>query len=91
MAEVQNHSERLARAAWTAIPDGLYEGEDRIDMDVYTGEPVAIRLKLTIEGDHATFDFTESDGPAQAAINCTIAATTSGIFIATASILRPCP
>ncbi|MCY3886968.1 MAG: hydantoinase B/oxoprolinase family protein [Chloroflexi bacterium] len=91
MGEVQNHSERLARAAWSAIPDGTYEGEDRIDMDVYTGEPVAIRLKLTIEGDHATFDFRESDSAAQAAINCTIAATTSGIFIATASILPPMP
>lgn len=91
MAEVQNHSERLARAAWSTIPDGVYEGEDRIDMDVFTGEPVAIRLKLTVEGDHAIYDFTESDGPAQAAINCTIAATTSGIFIATASILPPMP
>ncbi len=91
MAEVQDHSERLARAAWSAIPDGVYTGEDHIDKDIYTGEPVTIRLKLQVEGDHAIFDFTESDGPAQAAINCTIAGTTSGIFISAASILPPMP
>ena len=91
MAEVQDHSERLARAAWSAIPDGVYTGEDHIDKDIYTGEPVTVRLKLRVEGDHAIFDFTESDGPAQAAINCTIAGTTSGIFISAASILPPMP
>ncbi len=91
MDEVQNHSERLARVAWSSIADGVYEGEDYVDKDVYTGKPVAIRLKLKVDGDHAIFDFTESDGPAEAAINCTIAATTSGIFISTASILPPMP
>ena len=91
MAEIQNHSERLARAAWASLPDGAYHGEDRIDMDVYTGDPVAIRLDLTIAGDHAVFDLTASDDVAESAINCTIAATTSAIFISLASILPPMP
>ncbi len=91
MEEVQNHSERLARAAWSSLPDGVYEAEDRVDQDVYTGEPKLIRLKLTIEGNHAVFDLTGSDGPAQASINCTFPATTSGVFIGLASILPPMP
>ena len=91
MEEVQNHSERLARASWKTLPDGVYESSDRVDMDIHTGEPVSIRLKLTIEDDHAIFDLTESDGPAESGINCTIAATTSAVFLGLASILPPMP
>ena len=91
MEEVQNHSERLARASWQSLPDGVYESSDRVDMDIHTGEPKVIRLKLTIAGDHAIFDLTESDGPAESGINCTIAATTSAVFLGLASILPPMP
>ena len=91
MAEVQDHAERLSRAAFAALPDGVYTGEDRIDQDVATGEPVTVRLRLTIEGDQAVFDLEESDGAAQSGINCTIAATTSAVFIGMASILPPMP
>ncbi len=91
MEEIQNYSERLARAAFTALPDGVYHAEDRVDQDLWTGQPKTVRLKLTIEGDHAVFDFLESDGPAESGINCTIAGTTSGVFIAMGSILPPMP
>ncbi len=91
MGEVQDHSERMARAAFRTLPDGVYESEDRVDQDQYTGEPKTIRLQLTIEDDHAIFDYTGSDGPALSGINGTIAGTTSGVFIAMASILPPMP
>ena len=91
MAEVQDYSERMVRAAFASLPDGSYYGEDRCDQDIFTGEPKAMRLTLTIRGDHAVFDLTESDGPAECSINCTIAATTSALFIALASILPPMP
>jgi len=91
MEEIQNYSERLARAAFSGLPDGVYKAEDRVDQDLWTGEPKTVRLTLTIEGDHAVFDFLESDGPAESGINCTIAGTTSGVFIAMGSILPPMP
>ena len=91
MEEVQNHSERLARSSWTSLPDGQYQSEDWIDQDVHTGEPKAIRLTLTVEGDHAIFDLTESDTAAESAINCTIAATTSAVFIGLGGVLPPMP
>ena len=91
MDEVQNHSERLVRAVFAGLPDGTYTTEDWIDQDPLTGEPKAVRLALTIAGDHALFDLTASDGPAQASINCTIAATTSALFIGLASILPQMP
>ena len=89
--EMQNHTERLVRAAFRSIPDGVYEAEDLIDQDLATGEPVAIRLKLTVDGDHAIFNLTESDDAAGSGINGTIAATTSSIYNATGAILPPMP
>ncbi len=91
MDVVQDHSERLARAAFAGLPDGVYDAEDSVDQDQYTGQPKTIRLTLTIEGDHAIFDYRKSDGPALSGINGTIAGTTSGTFIAIASILPPMP
>ena len=55
MDEIQNYSERLARASFARLPDGTYEVEEKVDQDVWTGEPVTVRLKLTIDGDHAVF------------------------------------
>ncbi len=91
MAEIQTYSERMARAAFASLPDGRYESEDSVDQDVHTGEKKTIRLTLHIEGDHAIFDLTASDGAAESGINCTIAATTSAIFIGLAAILPPMP
>ena len=91
MDEIQNYSERLARASFARLPDGTYEVEEKVDQDVWTGEPVTVRLKLTIDGDHAVFDLTDSDGATESAINCTIAGTTSGVYIGIGSILPPMP
>ena len=91
MAEIQSYSERMARAAFASLPDGRYESEDSVDQDVHTGEKKTIRLTLQVEGDHAIFDLTASDGAAESGINCTIAATTSAIFIGLAAILPPMP
>lgn len=91
MAQVQDYSERLTRAALAVLPDGTYHAEDRVDQDIWTGEPKTIRLDLTVEGDGAVFDLTGSDPPAESGINCTIAATTSAVFIALASILPNVP
>ena len=91
MAGVQDYTERLLRANIERLPDGEYRAEDLVDQDVWTGEPKRIRLTLTIAGDGITFDLTDSDGPAESGINCTIAATTSAIGIALATVLPPMP
>ena len=91
MAEIQNQSERMMRENLRALPDGVYEAEDWVDEDVATGDPVAIRLRLTIDGDHADVDLTASDGAAGSGVNSTIAATTSAVFIAVGSILPTMP
>lgn len=90
-AEMQNHSEQLIRATLRDLPDGIYEAADQNDQDFSTGLPVTFRVKLSIEGDHMTFDLTESDDAAGSAINTSIVATTSSIFNAIGSVLPPIP
>ena len=91
MAEMQNHSERLVRAALRVLPDGVYQAVDQNDEDFTTGLPVTIRVTLTIEGDHAIFDLSESDDAAKSSINASIVSTTSSMFTALGAILPPMP
>jgi N-methylhydantoinase B len=50
---------RTAVADW---PDGTYTGERRLHSEgMQGGKAVAIRVAVTIEGDRASFDFTNSD------------------------------
>jgi len=51
-------SEKQARAAIAALPDGTYEAEDIIDGDGVTTDPIAVRVAVTIAGDQLTADFT---------------------------------
>jgi 5-oxoprolinase (ATP-hydrolysing) len=52
MRHIQNAAERKMRLALSAIPDGAYQRTDHLDQ----GSPICVRI--TIEGDSATVDFT---------------------------------
>ncbi len=91
MAEMQDRSEVMVRAILRDLPDGVYEAADQNDRDSATGEPVTFRVKLTIDGDGAVFDLSESDDAVDSAINTSIVSTTSSIFNAMGSVLPPVP
>ncbi len=58
IAEIWDQSERLARAAVRAIPDGTYEAQSTMDHDFLDLDtPVPIRVKVLVEGDEMTVDF----------------------------------
>ncbi len=53
--------EEAMRNEIKAIPDGKYTGETAVDWDGTTpDQPVWVRVKLTVEDDEMTFDFSES-------------------------------
>ena len=54
-------SEREMRDALRELPDGVYDGEDFIDSGGPGNGPAAVRVRITIHDDEATFDFTGSD------------------------------
>ena len=54
-------SEREMRDAIAELPDGVYEGTDYIDDGGPGNGPAAVRVRIEISGDEASFDFSDSD------------------------------
>ena len=48
MAEMQDYSERRVRAAIAQAPKGTFYGEDAVDDDGLTDEPLVVKAKVTI-------------------------------------------
>jgi N-methylhydantoinase B len=54
---IMDQSEREARLAVKAIPDGVYEAESQMDDDgVDLERPIPIRVKVTVKGERITVD-----------------------------------
>ena len=81
MGEIMNYSERLMKEAISRIPDGEYEGEDCVDSDVFSEEPLVVRTKATVQGSDITVDLSQSDAQARGMMNCTLAGTIAAVYI----------
>ncbi|MFC1846021.1 hydantoinase B/oxoprolinase family protein [Chloroflexota bacterium] len=88
LEEMMERTEKAVRAEIAKWPDGTYYSEAQTDDDGLTMDsPVTIRCKLTITGDEATFDFSESDDQQKGYINAPFpvtlsqALTTSFLFL----------
>lgn len=86
-AELQDYSERLAREAIRAIPDGVYEAEDFVDDNGFSDEPLRVAVRITVAGDSLEFDFSGSAPQTKGMINSPLASTISAAFGATAIML----
>lgn len=92
MEGVIAYSERLMREEITSIPNGVYAGEDSIDMESLERPwPKRVRLKLTVADDSMRFDFTDSDPESLSASNSTQSATASAVYVATKSLFPEIP
>ncbi|HLM98858.1 MAG TPA: hydantoinase B/oxoprolinase family protein [Bryobacteraceae bacterium] len=100
MAELQNYSERMTRAAIWRLPDGIYRFVDYLDSDGITTRPVKIQVAITIRGDVAEVDFAGSDAQVEGPVNANYAVALSATMYAfrclvaedvpyTAGLLRP--
>jgi N-methylhydantoinase B len=49
------------RAAISAVPDGTYRGEQVVDSDGVTEDPITISVAVRINGSEITFDFSECE------------------------------
>jgi N-methylhydantoinase B len=84
---LQDYSERLAREAVSAIPDGVYEAEDWVDDNGFTDEPLRIALRITVSGDSMHLDFTGSAPQTRGIINSPLTSTISAALGAVALLL----
>lgn len=80
IAEILNYSERMTRHAISSIPDGTYQAEDFLDDDGIGSHPIAIRVKIRINGDSASIDFSGSDPQTEGSVNAVYAITASVVF-----------
>ena len=58
--ELKNYSERLMRATVSQIPDGSYEFCDFLDNDGLGRQKLPVHVTMTIDGDKAIADFSQS-------------------------------
>lgn len=86
---IHDRAESQMREAISAIPDGVYEGEDFLDDDAAGGPPVGIRVKTTIKGDKAIFDFSETDDAARGPVNTTPFIANASVFYVVKALFGP--
>ena len=75
-----DYSDRMMRATLREIPPGRYVGEDFLDDDGMTPEPVRIRVAITVRGGRARVDFTGSAPQCAGSINAVEAITVSAVY-----------
>ncbi|MEN3332400.1 MAG: N-methylhydantoinase [Blastocatellia bacterium] len=74
------YTAKLMRRRIRNLPDGVYAAEDFLDDDGFTDEPVRIAVKITIDGERATVDFTGSAPQVRGPINAVEAITVSAVY-----------
>jgi N-methylhydantoinase B len=84
------HEEHKARARIAQLKDGEYYFEDYMENGgVLQPEPVRISCKMTVDGDHLTFDFDGTSPQNPGVGNCTISDTHSAVFESVDTFLSP--
>ncbi|WFS63745.1 hydantoinase B/oxoprolinase family protein [Pseudodesulfovibrio thermohalotolerans] len=77
---LMDYSERITRRAVSSIPDGTYSFEDFLEDDGQGTTDIAIRLTMTVEGDHVQLDFSGSDDQVRGSVNAVRAITLSAVL-----------
>ena len=85
--EMLDYSERRIRAAISAAPDGVYEGESWLDDDGDGEEPVRVRATLTIAADTIAVDFSGTADQVRSNMNSPFASTASSAIACIKAVL----
>jgi N-methylhydantoinase B len=86
-AELLDYSERLAREAILAIPDGTYSAEDFVDDNGHDAEPLRVRVTIEVSGDSMRVDLSGSAPQTKGMINSPVASTVAAVYGALALVL----
>lgn len=86
-AAIQDYAERRMRAAIAGIPDGIYRGEDSSDTDCFTTQTVTVKVRLAVQGEQITVDFTGSSPQIRGFKNSSLPNTYSAVYVGLLSAL----
>jgi N-methylhydantoinase B len=92
MRETLDYSERLMRQQIRNIPDGVYEAEDLLEVisEGYTaGDPVVMKVKITVEDTNVTFDYTGTAPQVRGGVNCPLPVTCGATWYTVKAITDP--
>ena len=84
-------AETLMRETITALPDGLYHFEDKLDNDGVVDEPLTIALDLTIKGDTMKLDFSRSSAPCAGPLNIARSTAVACCYVALKHVFTDVP
>jgi N-methylhydantoinase B len=89
--DIIGYGERRMRTAISALPDGVFSFEDVLDSTGGTGEggPARIVVRVFVEGETVTFDFTGSEEQRAGTMNAVEAVTVSAVAFALRSVVDP--
>ena len=97
---LQDYSAEMMRSVLRAIPNGTYRGEDYLDDDGVSVEPIRIAVEIRIRGERAEVDFSRSAPECQGSVNAVAAIAESAVYYvfrclldeqvpATSGLMRP--
>ena len=89
MADILDTTERLTRAEIAALPQGEWEFTDYIDNDGIDPQPIAIHVRVKIDGDQVYVDFDGTSPQAKGSINPNFAYTKSQVYAAMKCLIDP--
>jgi N-methylhydantoinase B len=80
MGELLIYTERMTSALISELPDGEYAFTDYLDDDGVGDQPVRIAVQVTITGDQAVVDFSNSAPQQKGSVNAVFAITLSAVY-----------
>ena len=89
MTDVIDYTERLTRAEIASLPDGEWEFTDYIDDDGIEPQPIAIKVKVRIDGEEMLVDFTGTSPQARGSINPNLPFTKSAVYAVFKNLTNP--
>jgi len=84
-----DYSERRIREGLKAFPDGEYSGDDRVDDDGFSDEPIHLQVNIRIQGDEAMVDFDGTSKQVRGNINCPVATVHAAVYYALIAVIDP--
>ncbi len=82
-------SEARIRAGLKEIPDGVYTGEDWVDDDGFSDEPIRLVVNIHKKGDSVLVDFDGTAPQVKGNINCPIATVHAAVYYALIAVIDP--
>lgn len=89
LGALNDYAERLARQAVAGIPDGEYTFTDYLDGDGLGAEDLALRVRVSVDGEKAHVDFRGTAGQTGGNLNCPLSVAAAGVYYVFRCLMPP--